>query len=67
MYLPSTRSASCSSGFGVTFSIANSGASPSTFMSARFVSPSRSNASSRIVSTRSDRLRSLATVKSHAR
>ena len=67
MYLPSTRSASCSSGFGVTSSIVNSGASPSTFMSARFVSPSCANASSRMVRTRSDRFRSLATVKSQAR
>ena len=47
--------------------ISNGGESPSTVRSERSVSPSCSKASSRIVSARSVRLRSLATVKSQAR
>src|SRR3954471_13601464 len=50
-----------------TFVTLNRGALPVTLMSARFVSPSCPNASERMCSMRSDRLFSLATVKSHAR
>ena len=50
-----------------TFVTLNCGALPSTFMSARFPSPSWEKASLRMWSMRSERLRSLATVKSHAR
>jgi hypothetical protein len=45
----------------------NFGAVPCACMSARLRSPSLANASSRICSARSERLRSEATVKSQAR
>ena len=45
----------------------NCGEEPWTWLSPRFSSPSRPKASSRIDSARSERLRSLATVKSQAR
>ena len=51
----------------VTASVDLHGAEPCTCMSAMVVSPRPANASSRIESARSERLRSLATVKSQAR
>jgi hypothetical protein len=59
--------ASLSFGFSWISVTVKAGDDPSAWRSARLVSPSRANASSRIASTRSERLRSLAIVKSQAR